>query len=114
MQVVTCNYSQFDNKNTMPTKKGLKKTDLVDYVRENMQCTKVAANELVQGLFDLIAKEMSKGLQVDISGFGKFVGFNKKAREVRNPATGERIKKPAERVPKFRASKALKEIVGGK
>ncbi len=95
-------------------KKGLKKTDLVDYVRENMSCTKVAATELVQGLFDMIAKEMSKGSQVDISGFGKFVGYQKKAREVRNPATGEKIKKPAERVPKFRASKTLKETVGGK
>jgi DNA-binding protein HU-beta len=94
-------------------KKGLKKTDLVDYVRDTMECTKVAATELVQGLFDMIAKEMSKGSQVDVAGFGKFVGYNKKAREVRNPATGEKIKKPAERVPKFRASKALKETVSG-
>ncbi len=96
----------------MAIKKGLKKTDLVDYVRETMSCTKVAATELVQGLFDMIAKEMSKGSQVDISGFGKFLGYAKKAREVRNPATGEKIKKPAERVPKFRASKNLKEVVG--
>ncbi len=94
-------------------KKGLKKTDLVDYVRDSMECTKVAATELVQGLFDMIAKEMSKGSQVDVAGFGKFVGYNKKAREVRNPATGEKIKKAAERVPKFRASKALKETVSG-
>lgn len=98
----------------MATKKGLKKTDLVDYVREEMQCTKIAANDLVQGLFDMIAKEMAKGSQVDVSGFGKFLGFDRKAREVRNPATGEKIKKPAERIPKFRASKNLKETVSGK
>ena len=95
----------------MATKKGLKKSDIVDYVREQTGATKVASTELVQGIFDMIANEMSKGSVFDIAGFGKFLGYDKKAREVRNPMTGEKIKKGAERVPKFRASKALKETV---
>lgn len=89
----------------------LKKAELVKLVQEMTQGTKVQALEIFEGIFDAIAKEMAKGGTVDVSGFGKFVGKDRPARTARNPKTGETVKVPKTRVPKFRASKPLKERV---
>lgn len=89
----------------------LKKTDVVKLVQDITQGTKVQSVEIVESIFDMIAKEMAKGGAVDIAGFGKFVGKDKPARMARNPKTGESVKVAASRVAKFRASKPLKEMV---
>lgn len=72
---------------------GLKKKDALRYI-------------------DLIFKEMGQGLAegnvVDITAFGKFVIFNRKARMGINPVTKERMEIPATRLPKFRPSQTLK------
>ncbi len=89
----------------------LKKTDVVKMVQEITQGTKVQATEIVESIFNMIAKEMAKCGAVDIAGFGKFIGKEKPARMARNPKTGESVKVAASRVAKFRASKPLKEMV---
>ena len=72
------------------------------------------AAAVVDFVFDEIAGAMAKGTKVNIKDFGIFVKAQRKARTGRNPATGEVIKIKASVKPRFTASKALKEAVGGK
>jgi DNA-binding protein HU-beta len=57
--------------------------------------------------------EVKKNGEFTLPGFGKFVKTKRKAREGRNPATGETIKIAAKTTVKFRASKSLKDAVAG-
>jgi DNA-binding protein HU-beta len=72
------------------------------------------ASAVVDFIFDEIAGAMTKGIKVNVKDFGIFVKKQSKARTGRNPATGEVIKIKASVKPRFTASKALKEAVGGK
>ena len=85
--------------NNLADKSGLKKTD-------------------VKGLFDeiaaLAASEVKKNGEFTLPGFGKLVKATRKAREGRNPATGEPIKIAAKTTVKFRLGKAMKDAVGEK
>lgn len=85
--------------NTLAEKSGLKKTD-------------------VKGLFDeiatLAASEVKENGEFTLPGFGKLVKATRKAREGRNPATGEPIKIAAKTTVKFRLGKAMKDAVGSK
>ena len=89
----------------------LTKKILVEEIAENQGLTKVAATALVNYIFDEAAKTMKKGGVVDIHGFGKFSITKRAARKGRNPQTGETIKIKASKVPAFKASKTLKELV---
>lgn len=92
----------------------MKKQDLANMVHEMVGGTKTQSEAVIKGLFDAMAEEMAKGGTVDIAGFGKFEGADRAARDARNPRTGETVRVPAKRVPKFKAGKALKDTVAGK
>jgi len=89
----------------------MKKQDLCELVHGKVGGTKVQAEEIVNDMFAAITNALKKGEDVDIAGFGKFIAKMRAAREARNPKTGATVKVPATRVPKFRASKALKDAV---
>lgn len=89
--------------------KKITKKDLAELVASKVDCTKKEANEVVNAIFDEITSTMKKGDVVDITGFGKFVLKQRKARTGINPATGEKISISASKAPGFRAAKALKE-----
>lgn len=91
----------------------MKKQDLINMVADMTGGTKTQADDIVNGLFDAIADEMAKGGTVDVAGFGKFEGKMRNARTARNPRTGETVEVPAQRVPKFKAGKKLKDTVKG-
>jgi len=59
----------------------------------------------------VIAAALMSGKKVQITGFGTFETRKRKARDGRNPQTGERIKIAASRFPAFHAGKALKDRV---
>lgn len=69
----------------------------------------------VQNFFDVLTNmayaEVKKTGEFVVPGFGKMVKAKRKAREGRNPATGESIKIPAKTVVKFRLAKAAKDAV---
>jgi DNA-binding protein HU-beta len=73
--------------------------------------TKVQAEKVVEALFDIVTKTLSRGEEVAITGFGTFRVAKRAARMGRNPKTGESIQIKASVKPKFRAGKALKEAV---
>ena len=89
----------------------MNKAGLVEAVHGVLGGTKVQAEQVVDTVFDSIVKTLSKGDEVAIAGIGKFVVKMRKARVARNPKTGETVKVPAMKVPKFSAAKALKDAV---
>lgn len=89
----------------------LTKKVLVEELVENHHLTKKDAAEIVNNIFDSIGCTLKNGGVVDISGFGKFTVKERKERTGVSPRTGERIKINATKVPSFKASKTLKELV---
>ena len=62
-------------------------------------------------MFDAITDSLKKGDEVRLVGFGTFIVARRAASEGRNPRTGEKIKIPASKQPKFQAGKGLKDAV---
>jgi DNA-binding protein HU-beta len=73
--------------------------------------SKREAVEIINYLVELIANSLQAGKQVKLPGLGTFRVREKKARVAINPKTGEKVQVPAKKVPKFYASKDLKELV---
>ncbi|OGI87252.1 hypothetical protein A2995_01055 [Candidatus Nomurabacteria bacterium RIFCSPLOWO2_01_FULL_33_24] len=89
----------------------MNKQAIADMVHGQIGGTKAQAERVVDGIFDTITNTIKKGGEVSIAGFGIFSSKNRAARMARNPKTGAAVSVPATRVPKFRASKALKDAV---
>lgn len=66
---------------------------------------------VVETMVDMALVEVKKAGEFVIPGIGKLVKVNRKARQGRNPATGETITIPAKTVVKFRVAKAAKDAV---
>ncbi len=73
--------------------------------------SKAAAERTIVTIFDLIKEEVAAGRDVTVSQFGRFYSYQTKATTARNIATGEKIKVPAKRVPKFKAAESFKNAV---
>ena len=89
----------------------MNKAELIDAVAEKSGLSKTDAQKTVEALFDTIQVALKKGDDVRLVGFGTFSVSARAASEGRNPRTGEAIKIPARKQPKFRAGKELKEAV---
>ncbi|HBM45542.1 MAG: Histone-like protein DNA-binding protein [Parcubacteria group bacterium GW2011_GWF2_38_76] len=89
----------------------MNKQGIVEVVHAKLGGTKVAAEEIVDLMFDTIVNSLKKGDDVSVAGFGIFGVKARAARTARNPRTGETVAVKAMKVPKFRAAKALKEAV---
>ncbi|MEY3278041.1 MAG: hypothetical protein RLZZ426_527, partial [Actinomycetota bacterium] len=100
-------------------RKIVKKTDLAAILSDRFELNKKDSIAAVDAVFDEIARSLSKGEAVALTGFGTFkkrVVPARKARMGRNPFTGEAVKiaaKKASSKPTFTATKALKEVVTG-
>jgi len=87
-------------------------TEIVGHMADSTGLTKAQAKDFFNSLSDLAKKEVKKNGEFTIPGFGKLVKAHRKAREGRNPATGQPIKIPAKTTVKFRVGKAMKDSVG--
>ncbi|WP_108261039.1 HU family DNA-binding protein [Mangrovicoccus ximenensis] len=91
--------------------KPLTKTQLVAAVAEAMETDKKTATAALDAIADIITSEVAKGGAVTLPGVGKIFCRERPERMVRNPATGEQIKKDADRQVKVTIAKALKDVV---
>ena len=89
----------------------MSKKDLIDAVAEVTELPKEKAAEAVDAVIAHIQKAMQSGGEVRLPGFGTFKVAQRKERTGRNPATKQEIKIPASIVPKFQASKTLKDAL---
>lgn len=87
------------------------KTQLVSALAEEMGADKKTAGAALDAIAGVISKEVSNGGAVTIPGIGKFYCRERPERMVRNPQTGEQIKKDADKVVKVTIAKPLKESV---
>jgi nucleoid DNA-binding protein len=89
----------------------MNKSDLVERVSEVTSVKRSDVSVVADALFDAVLAGIAEHGQVKISGFGTFFVHQKNARIARNPKTGEKVEVPAKRVPKFKASRAMKEML---
>ncbi len=92
----------------------MSKGDLIANVAKSAALSKAKAAVAVNAVFDTISKSLKKGKSVSLVGFGSFSVVKRKARNGRNPQTGQTIKIKATKAPKFKAGKGLKDAVAGK
>ncbi len=89
----------------------MKKAELVEAIAKETGLTKADATRALEATFEVITKALKKGEKVPVAGFGTFDVSKRKAREGRNPQTGEKVKIPARKAVTFKAGTALKESV---
>lgn len=89
----------------------MNKTELTTAIAANAGLSKTSAAHALDATLEAISKVLAKGEPVVLVGFGTFKVSHRKARNGRNPRTGEAIKIIARKVPVFSAGKALKEAV---
>ena len=75
------------------------------------ELSKKDSEKALKAFIDVVAEELKKGEKVQLVGFGTFEVAKRAAREGRNPQTGKSMKIAASKAPKFKAGKALKDVV---
>ena len=89
----------------------MNKSELIDAIAAEADISKAAAAKALDGMVAAVTDALKKGDTVTLVGFGTFYVGERAERSGRNPKTGETIKIPAARAPKFRAGKALKDAL---
>ena len=89
----------------------MNKTELVDAMSKETQLSKKDVEACLKSFVDVVSKELKDGGKVQLVGFGTFEVSERSAREGRNPQTGATMKIKASKAPRFKAGKALKDIV---
>ena len=89
----------------------MNKTELVAAIAEKTELSKKDAEKAFKAFTDVVTEELTKGGKIQLVGFGTFEVSERAAREGRNPQTGKTIKIAASKAPKFKAGKALKDVV---
>ena len=92
----------------------MNKTDLTESLAKQFDLPQTKANEIFSYTLELMSKALIKNDTIQLIGFGSFSVKKRKARDGRNPKTGETIKIPASKTVKFSVGKALKEAVNKK
>ncbi len=91
----------------------MNKGELIEKVASTTGLSKADTIRSVNAVLDTISNSLKKGGSVTLVGFGTFSVSKSKARNGRNPQTGETIKIKAKKSPKFKAGQGLKELVNG-
>ena len=87
------------------------KADIVDEIAERTGLTKKDVADTVDQFLEAVSRALASGKHIEIRGFGTFKVKDRKSRLARNPRTGESVPVPPRRVPVFKVSKELKDIV---
>ncbi len=89
----------------------MNKAELIAAIAEQTNLSKKDSEAALKAFVDVVSEELKKGEKVQLVGFGTFEVSERAAREGRNPATGEAMTIQASKAPKFKAGKALKDLV---
>lgn len=89
----------------------MNKTELIAAVAEAAEVSKKDSEKVLKAFVDVVTEELKKGEKVQLVGFGTFEVTERAAREGRNPQSGEVMKIAASKAPKFKAGKALKDML---
>ena len=92
----------------------MNKTELVAAMTKETNLAKKDVEAVLKSFIDVVSKELKNDGKVQLVGFGTFEVSKRAAREGRNPQTGDTMKIEASKALKFKAGKALKDMVNGK
>jgi len=87
------------------------KADLVEEVTKLGDLTRRDSETIVETIFDSVIGALKSGDKIEIRGFGSFRIRQRKPRIGRNPKTGTKVEVPAKKVPYFKPSKELRDLV---
>ena len=88
----------------------MNKAELVKAVADSADLSQADAGRAVDAVLETVTKQLKRGDSVAIAGFGTFSVKSRKAREGRNPRTGETVKIPAKKSGAFKAGSKLKDL----
>jgi len=89
----------------------LTKADLIEEVSRVVDMTRKDSEVIVEAIFDSIVRALRTGDKIEIRGYGSFRTRQRQPRVGRNPKTGTRVEVPSKRIPYFKPSKELKDLV---
>ena len=89
----------------------MNKSELIDQIAKTADISKAAAGRALDATIGAVKAALKQGQGVTLVGFGSFYVGKRAARTGRNPRTGAAIKIKAAKAPKFRAGKALKDLL---
>lgn len=89
------------------------KAELIEEVSRVIEMSRKDSEVIVETIFDSIVRALRSGEKIEIRGFGSFRTRQRQPRIGRNPKTGTRVEVPAKRIPFFKPSKELKDLVNG-
>ena len=89
----------------------MNKAALIEHMSKETKLPKTACKNAVESFIRAVEFSLKKGKTVVLTGFGTFTVMKRKERVGINPATGQKMKIAAKRVPKFKAGKKLKDMV---
>ena len=89
----------------------MNKTELVAAIADAAELSKKDSEKALKAFVDVVTEELKKEHKIQLVGFGTFEVSERAAREGRNPRTGETMTIAASKAPKFKAGKALKDLV---
>src|ERR1700674_4923840 len=87
------------------------KAELIEEVSRVVEMTRKDSEVIVEAIFDSIVKSLRAGDKIEIRGYGSFRTRQRQPRVGRNPKTGTRVEVPSKRIPYFKPSKELKDLV---
>jgi integration host factor subunit beta len=87
------------------------KADLIEEVSRLAELTRKDSEVIVETIFDSVVRALRTGDKIEIRGFGSFRTRQRKPRVGRNPKTGDRVDVPPKKIPFFKPSKELKDMV---
>ena len=89
----------------------MNKTELIAAMANETNLSKKDVEAVLKSFIDVVSKELQNDGKVQLVGFGTFEVTKRAAREGRNPQTGATMKIEASKAPRFKAGKALKDMV---
>ncbi|MGB7922282.1 MAG: HU family DNA-binding protein [Pyrinomonadaceae bacterium] len=92
-------------------KKRMTQSEVINHFAEKFDLKRAQAKEIFDELASLASNEVKDNGEFVLPGFGKLVRSERKAREGRNPATGDTIQIPAKTTLKFRVGKGMKDSI---
>jgi integration host factor subunit beta len=87
------------------------KAELIEEVSRVIEMSRKDSEVIVETIFDSIVRALRASEKIEIRGFGSFRTRQRQPRIGRNPKTGTRVEVPAKRIPFFKPSKELKDLV---
>lgn len=87
------------------------KADLIEQISQIAELTRKDSEVVVETIFESIVHALRSGDKIEIRGFGSFRTRQRRPRVGRNPKTGARVEVPAKKIPYFKPSKELKDLI---